>query len=85
MSDYPEHEKLKAVQEESQAIGAFLDSLAEYGYVLCEQTHFEGFRDPSFVPTGRPIPEILARYFKIDLTKIEAEKRQMLERLREAS
>lgn len=45
MSDYPEHEKLSAVKDESQAIGEFLDWLkggfeGSPGYEICE--HHDG-------------------------------------------
>lgn len=34
---YPEHEKLKAVMETSQAIGDFIETLPEMGFQLCER------------------------------------------------
>lgn len=41
---YPEHQKLKAIKDRSQACGAFLDWLREAkGFVLCEEhEHSEG-------------------------------------------
>ncbi len=79
MSEYPEHEKMLAVKEESQAIGEFL----EYsGYVLMKHDHgYGGEIVPA--PVMDSIEVILAEYFDIDLTKIEAERRQMLEALNE--
>ncbi|MDA4133857.1 MAG: hypothetical protein OK454_12150 [Thaumarchaeota archaeon] len=79
MSDaekYPEHEKLKGVQEESQAIGEFLDLGP---YTLCEHYTIH------WIPVRKSIPEILADYFEIDLKKIEAEKRAMLDEMRAAN
>ena len=68
---YPEHAKLMAMREKSQAIGELLDVS---GYVLCE--YVEGFNNPK--PVGKTINQILADYFHIDLKVIEEEKRQML-------
>lgn len=75
MSDYPEHDKLKAISEESQTIGAFLDNSE---YHICEYDERHG----RFFPAPKSITQILADYFDIDLNKIEEEKRQMLESLR---
>ena len=84
MSEYPEHEKLKAVQEESQAIGEFLEF---GGYTLCE--HYEvnpetgsPYIDPHWMPARKSIQDILAEYFDIDQKKLEEEKRAMLEAIR---
>jgi hypothetical protein len=78
-SDYPEHEKLKAVQSQSQAIGEFIKSSA---YVLAE------WREPAYVvvnpylvPVDGPIQAILARHFGIDQALLESEKRAMLDAL----
>lgn len=79
MSDYPEHDRLMEIHEESQIIGEFLDL---GGYVLAEYRFVEGYRDKQLVPVFKPLNEILAGYFEIDLDKIESEKRQMLSRLR---
>lgn len=74
----PEHDKLDAVKDASQAIGEFIDyGAAEQGLTLCE-TH----RNGRLYPTSRSIPAILARYFAIDQDKLEAEKQAMLDALR---
>lgn len=80
MSDYPEHDKLTAIQEESQTIGEFLDTC---GYALCEIKG--GLTKDRFIPVRKPITDILAEYFCIDQQKIEAEKRAMLESMRDIS
>lgn len=76
---YPEHTKLAAVQARSQAIGEFLE---EGSYTLAEYREIEGDRDPRLVPVQTSIQEVLADHFEIDLRKIEAEKRAMLDNLR---
>lgn len=70
---YPEHEKLSAIKQESQAIGEFLDTAP---YVLCEVA------DDRLWPVGKPINDLLAAYFGIDPDRLEREKSAMLEDLR---
>lgn len=75
MSDYPEHDKMKATQDDAWTVGEFLEWLIdERGVTLC-RNDARGRLEP--FPVN--IESLLAGYFKIDLTKIEAEKRQMLE------
>jgi hypothetical protein len=77
MSEYTEHERLKAVAEESQAIGSFLTYLlTETGHVLAK---WDG---QSLRVSNTPITDLLAGYYGIDQNKIEQEKRQMLQRIR---
>jgi hypothetical protein len=79
MSDYPEHDKLHEIADASQTIGEFLDyGLGEQGLVLCDDDG-EGGR---LWPTSKSIQSILAEHFGIDQDKINAEKEQMLERIR---
>lgn len=83
MSEYPEHEKLHAIKDKSQAIGEFLDFfLPSKGIVLMER-----FRDryEDYVPTRRSIYSLLAEFFNIDQDKLDAEKKAMLTVLREAN
>lgn len=88
MSDYPEHDKMALVKDQSQAIGQFLD-LAPYDlgeYVPCANWHLdEGHCSAGahFTPASKSIVQILADYFDIDLTKIESEKRAMLASIKE--
>jgi len=80
MSQYPEHDKLKAVQEESQCIGEFLEHA---GYTLAEWvTEPLGVGSRELMPVRKPITEVLAEYFSIDLKTLEEEKRDMLDSLR---
>ena len=73
---YPEHEKMRAVKNESQTIGEFLEWLSEQGILLAK---YDG--ETLFVSYYR-IEELLAEYFGIDLNKINNEKDQMLQELR---
>ena len=66
---YPEHEKLKAIHHESQAIGSFLEWMkSEYP----KETRLPPYS----------IQFLLAEYFEIDEDKLELEKRAMLETIR---
>lgn len=114
-AEYPEHQKLQAISDESQAIGEFIEN---GGFVLCthreagdngeplyvwcdgcdhggrQPTSRDYYRDlaeenpayeswyPGYVPVGKPINELLADYFGIDLAALEREKRQMLDAVR---
>ena len=112
MNDYPEHDKLHAVSEESQRIGDFLDWLREQRINLmvyrddisdtvdcwaffdkephpetcrggCGGTGVKTIRREGWVPESRGIEQLLADYYGIDLRKLEAEKRRVLEEIRE--
>lgn len=83
MSEYPEHEKLQAVANESQAIGDFVEWLGQRGIHLGE--YLEGkWIEARLVPTHRSTVDLLADFFYIDQRKLEAEKRAMLAALRAA-
>lgn len=83
-SEYPEHDKLMAVNDDSQAVGEFLDWLGTKGLFLAEHKLFEGHSEETLVVTDRNTNALLAEYFGIDLEKIETEKRQMLYALQKA-
>ena len=80
MSNTPELDKMRAVSEQSQIIGEFLDSMP---YVLTEWKNVEGFRDPMLVPASKSIVQILAEHFGIDMNKVEQERRMLLEEIRD--
>ncbi len=86
---YPECEKLHAVHEESQKLGYFLEWLTgEYGVTLCKwhdseySPEFDEDFPEGFYPTYDRIQEILAKYFDIDMNKVDEERAQILEELR---
>ncbi len=87
---YPEHEKLHAVKERSQAIGEFLEWLGTNGFHLakwmkvCAPDGSAGECDEvdQLVQQSFNIENLLAEYFQIDLAKLEQEKRAMLEQIR---
>lgn len=78
MPQYPEHEKLLKIKTESNTIGEFLEWLESEGTVLAGYSELD-----QLLPEHEPIRDRLARYFGIDQSKIEQEKRAMLENLQE--
>jgi hypothetical protein len=82
--NYPEHEKLKKVSDKSQTIGEFIDWLQnEANYVIGQYKTSKVDREILY-PAHEGTQELLAKYFNIDLQKIEDEKRQMLKEIRNA-
>ena len=77
---YPEHDKLKKVQGNSQAIGEFLDWLVQEKRIFLA-TSIDG----DFYPAHQNNIKLLAEYFDIDLTILEEEKSMMLQTIREAA
>jgi hypothetical protein len=76
---------MEAIMNESQRIGEFVDWLQEKGIYLCE---YRSYTDSSIVEldrTRKNIQDLLAEFFGIDLDKIEAEKRAMLDEIRKAN
>ena len=86
----PEHDKLRAVKDESQGIGAFLEWLREEGLTVCRfqqlvrhSGELGDYSPEGYYPTRDGTEKLLARYFEIDLDKLESEKHAMLYGLRE--
>jgi hypothetical protein len=81
-NNYPEHEKLKNIQEESELCAEFLEWL-QYRYDLIDR--HEKFEE-HYVQRGYSSPinkeKLLAEFFDIDLSEIEKEKQKMIEELR---
>jgi hypothetical protein len=82
----PEFDKMTAVADQSQLIGEFLDWASQRGYEFGREV--EGGNDPFapatwFQPAGQPrIQKLLAEFFSIDLDKVEAERRTVLQQYR---
>lgn len=86
-AEYPEHEKLRAVKDRSQTIGEFLEEwCAARRMALCELVDVGSGGEPvlEYVPVYNTT-RLLAEFFEIDLDRIEAEKRTMLDLLRKAN
>ena len=78
---YPECEKLAKVRNESQTIGEFLEWLMGTKEVILAK--YQGKLD-TLTETRESIESLLAEFFGIDLKKVEKERRQMIEDIRNA-
>lgn len=58
--NYPEHEKLHAIKDQSQSIGEFIEWLGENGYSICERRDAESRSErvkKIFSPSGRAVED----------------------------
>ena len=85
MSTHPELDKLRAAAKKSQIIEDFIDWLDEQGIHLAEYVLVEGICDPILMPRTESTVQLLARFFDINLNKVEAKRRQLLDELRNGS
>lgn len=93
---YPEHDKLRAVAKESQTCGEFLEWLTgPQGYTLGEYhlhvdeccvdgTRICDMSNRALYPAPINVRRLLATFFEIDETKLEDEKRSMLNSLNQS-
>ena len=78
----PECERMRAVKDQSQAIGAFLEWVrSTKGWTLTEPWTDEYGRE-SRIPASFVMEDLLAEFFKIDLKKVEEEKCALLDHIR---
>lgn len=82
MSEYPEHEKLAAISDKSQAIGEFLDWLFNTAKYSLSKVQSMPSGETKNVPHWPSIENLLGQYFHIDQDRINAEKEKMLAKLR---
>lgn len=81
---YPEHEKTSRVTSESQKLGEFLDWLGtQWIFLATPDPRANRFGGHVLITDDHE--KLLARYFQIDLTKLEQEKRAMLAALRKVN
>lgn len=84
MTDYPEHDKLVALDGSNQTIGDFIEWLNDNRYVICEWQN-SGDEERGYYPVHRSPASWISQYFQIDPVKIEQEKRAMLDLIRAAA
>lgn len=80
MSNYPEHEKLKALEGANQIVGNFIEWLGEAGYIIAKEDRYG-----DLYPAYLRVEQLLAEHFEIDLNTLEREKEAMLEEIRGAN
>lgn len=69
----PEHNKMVMVKHESQIVGDFLEWLDQQGMTICNLV------EDYYCPVRLSREQLLAKYFGIDLDKIEQENRAILD------
>lgn len=71
------------MSQESQKIGEFLEWLQSRGFTVCETYNDpDSLRDGEYLPMRKSVTDLLALYFEIDMTKVEDERRALLEEQR---
>jgi hypothetical protein len=80
VGEYPEHDKLQAIADQSEIIGTFIE---ESGFILAKYRDVDGFAESRLLPVQKSTQQILADYFKIDLPALGREKVRMLDAMRE--
>lgn len=78
MSDYPQHDKLKALVGANQTVGDFITWLRAKGYIICERHEAD-----DYWPTFKTTDNLIADFFEIDEKELSREKDRMLEEFRE--
>ena len=81
---YPECEKMKAVEKESRIISSFLDWLSEKDIALCKLEPTGDIRKEFFM-ISTTHERLLAEHFNIDLDRVEKERRAILAIVRQES
>lgn len=89
---YPEHAKLHRLKGKNEVVSEFVDWLRdvkeirfmEWVSTYDPEIPWSREGDGEFMNIRQSIPRLLSEFFEIDLDKIEAEKREMLRRIREA-
>lgn len=76
----PECDLMVSVSDDSHKIGEFLDWLEDQGIHLAEWDE-----DDQMMPHRESYERLLARFFGIDLDKVETERRALLEHIRAQS
>lgn len=82
-SKYPELEKMRSVRGESRLLTEFVDWLEDHNMRICVRTASQSVYSSPYEPIPENYEKLFARFFAIDLEKVEDERRAMLEALRE--
>jgi hypothetical protein len=80
MAEYPEHEKLQALNGANQTVGDFLEWLGEHALIIAEYGN-----GSQLFPCAKGRNQLIAEHFEIDQRRLDQEKKQMLDQLRAKS
>ena len=75
----PELDKMRAARDTSQTIGDFIDWLSYNDMRICD---YCDYGEGEYHPTRLTIEQLLAKYYEIDLNKVEEERCAILNELR---
>ncbi len=83
MTDYPQHDKLKALGGANQTVGDFVEWLGENGYAICKR-HKPTLDNEwqEYWPTFTTRDALIAQFFDIDERELSHEKDRMLDEFR---
>lgn len=76
---YPESERVLQLQEQSRLVRTFLEWLKTKNYILCGYSKHRSLDGQIYSPVMISNTTILADFFDIDMEKVESEKEQMIE------
>lgn len=80
---YPELERMNAISKESQTCGEFLVWLREEKkFTLCQTVTSSNW---AYHPVHVDMTKLLAEFFRIDLNKVEEERRVILDSIRQSN
>lgn len=78
-SPYPELDKMKEARPKAQVLSEFIDWLDQNGMRICRPSESEWAHGGAYDAIVETPEVLLAQYFGIDLTKVEEERRKILE------
>jgi len=79
---YPELEKMRAVREKSMLLSEFVDWLEQNDMRICVRTKSNGVYASPYESVPMRYEELFAKFFDIDLKKVDQERELVLEELR---
>ena len=82
MESYPVSERLSSLQVELQSVLEYYNFLCDKGYFVCKNVEYDE-DDNAFVPISESTVALFYEMHGIDDSKLETERRRMLEIARE--
>jgi len=82
LPECPECDKMLKHKTESMTLTNFVDWLNENGYAICTLEETNGYPKEQWITIQRNYEQLFAEYFKIDLNKVEIERRALLAAIR---
>ena len=81
--NYPQHDKLKALNGANQTIGDFIEWLGQHNMAVCERHKPTSDNEwQEYWPTFTRRDSLIAQFFEIDERELSREKDRMLDEFR---